>query len=641
MPMKRFFLVFCSSAALFLAVYLLVFHSQKDKEPLGKITQEAVRLVHNRSMLSAATKLLNTSLFHGLANVDQSTLPPLLSIFFTKQVQQVAQSLAPQELIPRHAMAVLDLSNAAQTGKGFLDSRFSQTLNTIDWSTVLQRVKIKRSLRQPVELNASGLMHLLTHPSFSQAFAHRLFLVQLPALPSLLSDKQQHPFLGNLLFIMDPGQEAPQKIIDLLLEMFQGEYTELKYVGLTIHSFKSRQRLRLYITTVGGKVILSFAQQPMQQSIDLFLGHFFQRQKNLLQNQEYRQLDEERPEQTDFFFYADLFRLKLYFSLLSAQFSSQNKREEESITRPWAPGVRSMGFYHHKEENIDQFKTVVRFSQDQLYPFQRYIYTTPPIPSQSFQEVPDDLLVSFWFNWLEPQLWWQTTIAHGKKDELESANRTTAWIKEKTGMSMEQFLGLFGKNLSVHVADISTAGFFPVPRLCVAIEVLNRKKIDAFLQAIIANLPVRRTMINGVPVVSLMAAQGMLQPSYAFFNGYLLIADSREQIEDILLKKKPLLADSKSFLAVDTHQEQPANLHLYARIPEMMNALQELASWAGTMIAVRDHRAGSTSKLLVDQLISPVLDSFTTYSAIGIRSTTAPNELVLDAKVLRAKPASP
>ncbi|MCI5121445.1 MAG: hypothetical protein D3908_09710, partial [Candidatus Electrothrix sp. AUS4] len=190
---------------------------------------------------------------------------------------------------------------------------------------------------------------------------------------------------------------------------------------------------------------------------------------------------------------------------------------------------------------------------------------------------------------------------------------------------------------SIYVAEISTAGFFPMPRLCLSIEVYDRQKIETFLQEIIADLPVKRTMIGGVPVVSLLAAQGMLQPSYAFFNGKLLIADSREQIEDILLRKKTPLIAGKEFQAVNTNLGEPANLHLFARIPQLVNALQELASWAGTMIAVRDHQSGSTSKVLVDQVITPILDSFNTYSAIGIRSaTTAQNELVIDAKILRA-----
>ena len=635
--MKRSFLIFFSFFTLCSAVYLLVFYPQKDREPLGKITEEAVQLIHNRSLISTGKGLLNASVTRDIVSINSSMLPKVFIKGIEQQLQVFSRSIAPQELIPSHAMVVLELANAAATGKSFLDSRFGQTLNNIDWPAVLQEMQIKKQLRQPLEQNASGLLHLLTHPSFSQVFGRRLFLAQLSALPSLIRDKQRHPLQDNLLIIMDPGQEDPDTVLSALLDILQRKQTALKHFGFTVYALKAPKRQKLYLASVGGKIILSFARQPIRESIALFLGSLFKQRNDLFLNQEYVAMERERPEKTDFFLYADLFRLKLHLKLLFSQFGSQNT-SREAIHRPWAPGVRTMGFYHHTEKNTEQLKTVVRFSQDQLYPFQKHIYTTPPSRNHSFEEVPADLLLSFWCNWLEPRLWWQTTVAHGEQEEQAAANRIAAWIIEKTDMSMDEFLGLFGKNFSIHVADISTAGFFPVPRLCFSIEILNQKKMDAFFQEIIADLPVRHTMVGGVPVVSLLAAQGMLQPSYAFFNGYLLLADSKEQIEDILLKKKTPLAEGKEFQAVNTKLAEPANLHLFARTPEVINALQELASWAGTMIAVRDHQTGAMSKLLVDQVISPLLDSFKVYHAIGIRSTTAPGELIIDGTVLRKTP---
>ncbi len=634
--MKRSFLVFFSFIGLCLVLYLFVSYIEKNKEPLGKHTQEAVQLIYRHDPFSTGKELLNTTFVRRLIRNDQSVVPRVISQGIGQQLQRHSQLLAPQQLIPRHAMLVLELPDAAATGKSFLDSRFGQTLNAINWPAVLQRLKIKRALRQSLEQNASGLMEVLAHPSFTQAFNRRLFIAQLPAFSSLIRGSQRHPLLENLLLVMEVKQGDSDAVLSELLDIFQGRRTARNIAGTTVYLVQKRKRQNIYLASVGGKIVLSFAQQPMQDCIALFLRHLFKQGNDLLLNAEYTRMEKERPEQTDFFLYADLFRLKLHFKALLSQFSSQKKSQQYSLS--WSPGVRSMAFYHSSKENLEQLKTVVRYSQDQLYPFQRYIYSTAPSLNQSFEEVPDDLLLSFWFNWLEPRLWWQTTLAHGKKDELAAADRIAVWIKEKTDMSMEQFLGLFGKQFSVHVAGISTAGFFPVPRLCFSIEILNRKEVDAFFQEIIADLPVKRTMVGGVPVVSLLAAQGMLQPSYAFFNGYLLLADSREQIVDMLLKSKTPLTEGEEYKAVNTNLHAPANLHLFARTPEMINALQELASWAGTMIAVRDHKAGATSKLLIDQVISPVLESFKVYKAIGIRSATGPGELVIDGTVLRAGP---
>ncbi|MCI5209619.1 MAG: hypothetical protein D3910_12695, partial [Candidatus Electrothrix sp. ATG2] len=119
--MKRSLLVFVSFLALFQAVHLLVFQTQKDKEPLGKNTQETVQLRHKRSLLSAGKNFFNTSFARRLISIDQAMLPKLLTKAIEQQLQYHARLTAPQELIPGHAMAVLELSNAAATGKSFLD----------------------------------------------------------------------------------------------------------------------------------------------------------------------------------------------------------------------------------------------------------------------------------------------------------------------------------------------------------------------------------------------------------------------------------------------------------------------------------------------------------------------------------------
>ncbi|WP_446008812.1 hypothetical protein [Candidatus Electrothrix sp.] len=635
--MKRSFFVVYPFLALCLVLSLFAVYFEKGIQPSGRNTQEDAQLIYWQKIFSTGEDLLNTGIVRRLIRNDQSTVSRVIAQGIAQQLHLHSRSLRPQQLIPHHAMLVLELPDAAATGKSFLDSRFGQTLNAINWPAVLQRLTIKSALRRSLEQNTSCLMEVLGHPLFGQLFNRPLFIAQLSSFSSFIQEKKQsQPLLEDLLIVMDVGQDNPEPILAALLEIFQGRQTAQNIAGMTVYVVQLQKRQKIYLTAMGGNIVLSFAQQRIQESIALFFGHFLDQRKDLLLNQEYIRVEKERPAQTDLFLYADLFRLKLHFKALLVRSGSKKKSQQYNYS--WAPGVRAMGFYHHSKEDIDHLQTRVHFSQDQLYPFQQHIYSTLPSLSHSFQEVPDDLLLSLWFNWLEPRLWWQNTLAHGEKDDLASADRIAAWIKAKTDMSMDQFLGVFGKNFSVHIAGISTAGFFPVPRLCLSIEILNRKKVDAFFQKIIGDLPVKRTMVGGVPVVSLFAAQGMLQPSYAFFNGYLLLADSREQIRDILLRPKAPLAEGDEYQAVDTRLDVPANLHFFARTPEMITALQELASWAGTMIAVRDHKAGATSKLLIDQVISPVLESLKVYKAIGIRSNTGPGELVIDGTVLRATP---
>ncbi|MCI5131149.1 MAG: hypothetical protein D3904_06405, partial [Candidatus Electrothrix sp. EH2] len=271
--------------ALCLAIHPLFFHLQKKQGLLGESCQDAVQLIHKHDVFSAGTGLLHSPFarsFIGIIGIDQSgqsILPRLLAKGTARHIRQFSQSLRPHELIPQHAVTVLELSNAAASGRTFLASRFGQTVKRIKWPVILRRLKIKQSLRRPLEQNISGLLHLLTHPAFSRVFNRRLFLVQLPAPLSLLQEKQAHPVSGNLLIILDAFEQAPPDNPDnadiplsALLNMLRGSRTKHNYAGVTVHVVQSRKRQKLYIASIGGKILLSFTRQPLQKSIALFLA---------------------------------------------------------------------------------------------------------------------------------------------------------------------------------------------------------------------------------------------------------------------------------------------------------------------------------------------------------------------------------
>jgi hypothetical protein len=131
-----------------------------------------------------------------------------------------------------------------------------------------------------------------------------------------------------------------------------------------------------------------------------------------------------------------------------------------------------------------------------------------------------------------------------------------------------------------------------------------------------------------------------MQPSYALLDRFLVMADSRKQIEDILKVSSKRLVNDELFQAVDMGMLQPSNLVVFTRTAEIIDGLKEFASWAGTMIAIRDEVAGSKRKILIDQVILPLLDGLKMFRAKGVRSYTAAGELVLDSVFLVSEPGS-
>ena len=543
------------------------------------------------------------------------------------------QTRDPLELVPQQTMLMLDWTDAAGATRGFLQSRFGRRLTSIDWPYVLDQLEIQGPLREQLQAQVTRLMGFIEHPLFKELFSRRVVFALFPVDPSAFMDDPQGALAENLLMLVTPEHERVLPGLLSLMSPVMGRDESLSYQGVPIAVFVQENGGSLYIAFIDGQLVLSPGMEMVKQSIDLSLKHLVQEETGFLLNSEYNKLKERGRGLDDFFLFADLTRLKPLFNMLQPQEETGKKHSLPEFT-----GSERMIFFHHSIENIQQFTSIVQFEPNQLAPFQKTIYTRKPVKNDSLRNMSSNLLVYFWSNWLDLPAWWQETLARGTDDELAAANGIKTWLEKQTGMSIDQFLALFGREFGFNIPEIRTSGFFPVPSICLCIELADPDRAEELLEKMISGLPLRRDKVAGIPVVSIMAGGGLMQPSYALLDRFLVLADSREQIEDILVGSSKRLASDDEFQAVDMGMLQPSNMVMFARTAELIEGLKEFASWAGTIIAIRDEQAGAKSKVLLDQVILPLLDGLKMYRAKGVRSYTAPGEVVLDSVVLTADP---
>jgi len=339
-------------------------------------------------------------------------------------------------------------------------------------------------------------------------------------------------------------------------------------------------------------------------------------------NRDYAEMKAKAQGRDDLFLYADLVRLRSLFG-----------KETESEV-PATSAFRSLSFFHQRGSETVQFKAALRFVPELLPPVQKELLAAGPMLNRTLGKMPSSLPFYFWSGWLEPNFWHQALTADGRED---AAERTEAWFRTQAGLSLSEILSLFGREFSMNIASISTDGLFPVPRLCFILEVREQKKAERLLAKLTSGLPLNRDKVAGTPVVSLLAAKGMLQPSYAFTDGFLLLADSREQLADIIEGRSERMPDNPVFQAAASSMKQPSNLMLFARAAVLVDALKEIVAWAGTMTAINDEQAGAKSKVLIDQVIVPLLDSLSACGAVSLRSVVSPGELLVEAAALHAE----
>jgi hypothetical protein len=540
------------------------------------------------------------------------------------------------EMVPEDAVLVMDWDNPADAWRAFVDTPLGTTLRQIKWPLILRTTSLEKDDVEYLENNIDFWSSFSSSPFFRKIFSERtvlaLFAGKNPEKTSSLD------YLRKNIVVLNNSGEKISLFSAIISSLPQAKKLKnIKYQGFTILSCQLDNDYTVYFTTDKKLFIAALALEPLQHCLDLKLKRILQKGGGMNVNDDYIQYKKLARDTDDFFLYVNIERLKSSFPLLSLQ-----TKDEQSVSHKpdWLfpeKGVQQAAFYHQNLQPIHQFVSIVGFDNAALPPFQKNIYTRPPVENRKLAQMPAHVLAYFWTNWLDLPAWWQMTKSRATGADGERVDRFGATIHKYTGMPIEEFLDLFGDQVGLNVKEIKTSGFFPVPRLCFCVELTDPGKIKSMLEKYLAGLPQHRDMVAGVPVVSVLAAGGLMQPSYALLEDFLILADGRDQIEDILKPGSDLLVSDADFLEVDMGLQQENNLVVFSRTARLLDGLKVLAAGLGTVIAVRDEQAGARMKILLDGAIIPLLDSLTMVKAQALRSYTADGKIVLQATVLMAE----
>lgn len=78
--------------------------------------------------------------------------------------------------------------------------------------------------------------------------------------------------------------------------------------------------------------------------------------------------------------------------------------------------------------------------------------------------------------------------------------------------------------------------------------------------------------------------------------------------------------------------DKPSNTIYYSNQVKLLDSLQDLISWGGTMIALKDRNLAVKSKILIDQLINPIFDGLSMYEKSATRSYTDKDLIIVESK---------
>ena len=432
----------------------------------------------------------------------------------------------------------------------------------------------------------------------------------------------------HLLVISRPSQNA--RLMDVATWAISSDerIATVRYGTHTITRFNLEDARRLSVARVRDVVVMSLNEKVLRQSLDLYDGD----RQGLRESEEY-QSKIEHFDGASFVGYFNFAGLPDLVNRAIQESPSDNERLL-LIDKEKVEAYQSAIFGAWSEENTIIDKAVISFDPKLLDEQPNSKMLSKAGLPQSFKRVSQDTIIYHWSNQFSPK----TILGMlGQDPSLSDATETqfVGELSKITGLTADQLFDLFDNDLTLAVRGINEDQLVPMPRFLLSVKSEDVEKLKKVVDSLIDHysIPVRRSSLGDTNIISWggIIGIGSILPTLSFTDDSAIISSNRQQIKNYVAPDGiQSLADLESFQAMSTALLKPSHSFTYVDFAQTADMLQEMVSWGGTMLALKDKELARKSKVLIDDLINPLLEGLSMYSIIGSRKYLEGNTIILE-----------
>ena len=544
------------------------------------------------------------------------------------------------DFLPTEILVTLEQRDLGPLLDDFKVSRLGRAVAGIDY------VKIATDLgRTPEEIDQvrdgkKQLENFLNSPVFREFFGQEFTIGLLP-LPDLALDAPEKSVRSSLLFIARPQHNTD--ILELMTTLFakKMEQTSIQHGKYSLKQYRVEEGTTLTAVIVDGFVIAAFDERLVQASLD----RYDSKQGSLSQNQEYIRLRQEFID-AKLFAYVSMPVLSKQTSRLTETLDSAQKEGLQQAVDQWQ-GWEGMAFGAWKEKGMVRDKGVVLFKKDKLAPLVAKMCSVKPVENKTLAMIPANILGYYWSNTLNMSAFWEM-FTQEMKDDAEQLAAMEKSVKSSTGLELQQIFAMFGSEAVFLLKDIAAEGFIPLPNGAIFLQLTKEDEFSTMAQALLAkaDIPIQTEEYKGVKLNSLgMALHPSLQPVYGVHQGYLIMASTVDLVKKIIDNQAggsgSLLMAEAGFQKINQGLNQGLtkanNSVSFVKFSALLQMMKELANWGGTMLAMQDPETANQAKVMIEQLVHPLLDGLAMYEVVGSRSVIQDDAIILESSTTLAQ----
>lgn len=550
-----------------------------------------------------------------------------LGFFFLQN--KITSGTHPALFLPGDTIAYVEQKNSLAALQFYKNSRLGKAIASINLIKILEQIDIPPAQRKDVE-NTLQNLHEFEENRLVQELLGNQFSLALIGDRSW-TDKDPLPLKlkKQLVLISKPLHNA--KILDIITSHYSGEakVTTIPYGSHSIKRFELPSE-NFTVAVVDGFVIASYEERTLRECLDSYdkKGQSLAASTNFKRNME-SLLGAER------FAFISLDQVR---SFARKQLEHSNIPEKNQLIQEITDteGTTELGYgvWRNQANVVD--KMIVFTRKEQANPYLQKILAIAPEKNDSLNLVSENMLMYYWTNTFDLSTFWKMVLSESQKNP-QSSNAFKAAVKDATGNSVEEILAMLGTGISFFVEKGSENQLMPLPDIALIIKLQKEQEFGVVLEKILTKYGFAMTLdtYNSIPYHYWGTyPTKSLQPLYAIHNNKLYITnnvDMLKKVTDGPLQDASLL-NSTQLADFNPGFDKPSNTIYYSNQVKLLDSLQDLISWGGTMIALKDRNLAVKSKILIDQLINPIFDGLSMYEKSATRSYTDKDLIIVESK---------
>ncbi len=544
------------------------------------------------------------------------------------------------DFLPEEILLTVEQQDLGMLLEDSTNSRLGQAISNIDYLKVASELGMGEDDLAKMGGAGKQLKDFFNSPIFNEFFGKEFTFAVLPVAPANLASPEKS-VTGSLLFISRPSHDAD--ILKLISSVFMGKthQSTMEHGKYSIHQIPLDGGIVLSLATVQGYVIAALDAGLVRASLDRFDGKSTSKKGTLSQNSEYIRLRQEFID-AKFFAYVSMPAVSDQVVRFVGNLGAPEQDDLLQAIDQWK-GWNGLAFGVWKEKGRIRDRVVVLFDKEKLDPFVARMFTAKPSENKIYAMVPADIVGYYWTNTLNMRIFWEmfNSEMEGSGEQLKAIERE---VKGATGFELEQILAMFGSEAAVLMKEMVTDGFIPLPNGAIFLKIEKEADFLKMVKSLLArrDIAVQAEEYKGIALNTLdISFHPSLRPVYVIHQGYLILAGSADMVKKIIDSQagQGLVAE-KSFQQVNEGLQKGLtgsnNSVGYIRISSLLKTIREIANWGGTILSMQDSETSRKSKIILGQLVFPLLDGLAIYEAMGSRSVIQNDALIMESAVILA-----